>query len=82
MLSNDRRTQIGAEAAALLTLGELAAAAQPRPQETQKSDPENSPANSPDLKDKTIGERLARDRRVIRPPSSQDQKNGCAINAG
>jgi hypothetical protein len=81
MLSNDRRTQIAAVAAALLTLGELAAAAQPLPGETLKSDPEISPANSPDGKDEPIVERIARNKAVTPPPSSQDRKNGCAINA-
>jgi hypothetical protein len=79
MRSNDRITQIAAVAAALLTLGELAAAAephqdQPRQEETQKPDAKNPPAKSPDRKGETLGGRLARNKGVIHPPSSQDPK--------
>jgi hypothetical protein len=71
MPHRNQRVFAGALAAALLTLN---ASAQPRPQDTEKSGPQVPGAKNPNRRGETLGERLAREKGVIRPPSGQDSE--------
>jgi hypothetical protein len=67
----NQRMLTAALAAALLTLN---ASAQPRPQGTEKSGPQVPGAKNPNRRGETLGERLSREKGVIRPHSGQDSE--------
>jgi hypothetical protein len=71
MPNGNQRMLVAALAAVLLTLN---ASAQPRPQDTEKPGPQVPGAKNPNRRGETLGQRLAREKGVIRPPSGQESE--------